>query len=143
MTAISLSLAACASNPDIKTDYDHRIDFSQYQTYGFFNPLGIENPNYSSIQGSVFRDAISKEMERRGYKRSDNPDLMINVSGQRQNRTTITTNIDLVDRVRKQMVWEGVVTGRVKENKSRLDDRERIYTRIQEMFAAYPFRAGQ
>ena len=95
MLAVSvLLLASCASKPTIVSDYDHTIDFSQYKTYAFFNPMGIENPNYSSIYGSIFRSAISKEMESRGYKMSDNPDLMINVSGRLEDKTRVTTTSD-------------------------------------------------
>jgi hypothetical protein len=176
-------LASCASKPTIETDYDHSIDFSQYTTYGFFNPMGIENPNYSSIYGSIFRAAISKEMESRGYKMSDNPDLMINVSGRLQDKTKVTTtsdpymgggyygyrrgaygawggygygtqthvsnytegtvNVDMVDRAMKRMVWEGVAVGRIDEKRTNEESRANIHAGIQEMFAGYPFRAGQ
>ena len=94
LAVVAMLLAGCASRPSIETDYDHTIDFSQYKTYGFFNPMGIENPNYSSIYGSIFRDAISKEMDSRGYKKSDNPDLMINVSGRLQSKIRVTTASD-------------------------------------------------
>jgi len=183
LTGVAVILASCASKPTIESDYDHTIDFSQYKTYGFFNPMGIENPNYSSIYGSIFRTAISKEMESRGYKMSDNPDLMINVSGRLQDKTKVTTtadpymsggyygyrrgaygawggygygttthvsnytegtvNVDMVDRAQKRMVWEGVAVGRVKENKTNDETRANINGGIQEMFAGYPFRAGQ
>jgi len=89
-----LLLAACASGPAIESDYDHTVDFSQFKTYGFYNPLGIENPNYSSIYGSVFRDAIGKELDARGYRQSDNPDLLINVSARLQDKTRVTTTSD-------------------------------------------------
>jgi hypothetical protein len=180
--AAILLLAACASKPTIQTDYDQTIDFSQYRTFGFFKPMCIENPNYSSIYGAIFRDAIGKEMESRGYVQADNPDLMINVSGRLQDKTRVTTvsdpyvggyygyrhgyygawggygygtsthvseytegtiNVDIVDRERKRMVWEGVAVGRVNEKKSSDERRESIYTGIRDMFAAYPFRAGQ
>ena len=183
LAGAAILLAACASGPTIESDYDRTIDFSQYKTYGFFNPMGIENPNYSSIYGSIFRDAISKEMESRGYRMSDNPDLMINVSGRLQDKTKVTTtsdpymsggyygyrrgaygawggygygttthvssytegtvNVDIVDRNLKRMVWEGVAVGRVNEKKSNEETRANIYSGIQEMFAGYPFRAGQ
>lgn len=183
LTAAALLLASCASGPTIETDYDHTADFSKYTTYGFFNPMGIENPNYSSIYGSIFRDAISKEMDSRGYRQSANPDLLINVSGRLQEKTKVTTtadpymaggyygyrrgmygawggygygttthvsnytegtvNVDIVDRVAKRMVWEGVAVGRVHEDKSSEERRKAIHAGIKEMFAAYPFRAGQ
>jgi hypothetical protein len=94
ITAAALLMASCASGPAIVTDYDHTVDFSQYRTYAFFNPMGIEGPNYSSIYGSIFRDVISKEMESRGYRQSDNPDLLINVSGRLQDKTRVTTTSD-------------------------------------------------
>ncbi len=182
-SAAALLIAGCASKPTIQTDYDHTVDFSQFKTYGFFNPLGIENPNYSSIYGSIFRDAISKEMESRGYTQSNNPDLLINVSGRLQDKTKVTTtsdpymaggyygyrrgaygawggygygtsthvsqytegtiNVDMVDRAQKRMVWEGVAVGRVSESRTNDETRTKIYDGIQEMFSAYPFRAGQ
>jgi len=183
LVAGALLIASCASKPTIETDYDHTVDFSAYKTYAFFNPMGIENPNYSSIYGSIFRDAISKEMESRGYVKSDNPDLLINVSGRLQDKTKVTTtsdpymsggyygyrrgaygawggygygtqthvsqytegtvNVDMVDRAQKRMVWEGVAVGRVNEKRTNEETRTNIYAGIQEMFAGYPFRAGQ
>jgi hypothetical protein len=183
LATAALLLASCASKPNINTDYDHTVDFSQYKTYAFFNPMGIENPNYSSIYGSIFREAISKEMESRGYTKSDNPDLLINVSGRLQDKTKVTTtsdpymsgsyygyrrgrygawggygygtttnvsnytegtvNVDMVDRVQKRMVWEGVAVGRVNEKRTNEETRKNINAGIQEMFSAYPFRAGQ
>jgi hypothetical protein len=183
IAGISVLLASCASGPDIRSDYDHTVDFSQFKTYNFFSPMGIENPNYSSVLGSVFRDAIGQEMESRGYVQSDTPDLMINVSGRLKDKTKVTTtsdpymhggyygyrrgyygawggygygttthvsqytegtvNVDLVDRLEKRMVWEGVAVGRVKENNTPEQTRTNIYAGIKEMFAGYPFRAGQ
>jgi hypothetical protein len=183
LAVVAMALASCASKPTIESDYDPTIDFSQFKTYGFFNPMGIENPNYSSIWGSVFREAIGKEMESRGYTQSDNPDLMINVSGRLQDKTKVTTtsdpymgggyygyrrghygtwggygygtsthvsnytegtiNVDMVDRTAKRMVWEGVAMGRVNEKNTNEERRVVINSAILEMFAGYPFRAGQ
>ena len=183
LAAAAVILASCASKPTIESDYDHTIDFTQYKTYNFFSPMGIESPSYSSIYGSIFRSAIGKEMESRGYTQSDNPDLMINVSGRLQDKTKVTTtsdpymgggyygyrrghygawggygygttthvsnytegtiNVDMVDRAMKRMVWEGVAMGRVDEKKTSEERRQGINAGIQEMFAAYPFRAGQ
>ncbi len=183
LAVAALLIASCASKPTIETDYDHSVDFSQYKTYAFFNPMGIENPNYSSIYGSIFRQAISREMESRGYVKSDNPDLLINVSGRLQDKTKVTTtsdpymsggyygyrrgaygawggygygsqthvsqytegtvNVDMVDRMQKRMVWEGVAVGRVNEKRTNEETRTNINNGILEMFAGYPFRASQ
>jgi hypothetical protein len=94
LAVATLLLAACSSGPQIKADYDPSVDFSQYQTFNFYNPMGIENPNYSSILGQMFRDAITREMEKRGYTLSDNPDLMMNVSAILEDKTKVTTYND-------------------------------------------------
>ncbi|MGA9574951.1 MAG: DUF4136 domain-containing protein [Lysobacterales bacterium] len=87
-------VTACASKPTIQTDYDHSIDFGQYKTYGYFSPMGIENPNYSSLLGQMFRDAIDAQMQARGYVKSGNPDLLFNVSARLEDKTKVTTTSD-------------------------------------------------
>jgi hypothetical protein len=87
-------VTACASSPTIQSDYDHSVDFSQYKTYGYYSPMGIENPNYSSLLGSMFRDAIDAQMRPRGYVQSNNPDILINVSARLEDKTKVTTTTD-------------------------------------------------
>ena len=87
-------LAACSSGPQIRTDYDHTVNFSNYKTFGFFQPLSIEGPDYSTIYGTVFREAATREMEARGYTKSDHPDLLINVSARLQEKTNVRTTSD-------------------------------------------------
>jgi hypothetical protein len=175
-------LAACSSGPKIKADYDPSVDFSGYKTYNFYKPMGIENPNYSSLLGQMFREAIGREMDQRGYVLSNDPDLLLNVSARLDDKTKVTTyndpmmggyygyrrgfydpwygygygtqthvsqytegtvNIDMVDARQKRMVWEGVAVGRVDEEKTNAEVREAINSGVIEMFASYPFRAGQ
>lgn len=87
-------ITGCASSVQIHSDYDHSVDFSQYKTYGYYTPMGIENPNYSSLLGQMFRDAIDAQMLPRGYTKSDNPDVLINVSAKLQDKTRVTTMSD-------------------------------------------------
>ena len=93
MVIIAL-LAACASSTKIHSDYDHSVDFSQYKTYGYYSPMGIENPNYSSLLGQMFRDAIDVQMKQRGYVKSSNPDVLFNVSARMEDKTRVTTTSD-------------------------------------------------
>jgi len=87
-------LSACSTPAKIHSDYDQSIDFSQYKTYGYFSPMGIENPNYSSLLGQMFRDAIDAQMKPRGYVLSNNPDLLLNVSARLEDKTKVTTTSD-------------------------------------------------
>ena len=87
-------VTGCGSTTKIHSDYDHSLDFSQYKTYNYYSPMGIENPNYSSLLGQMFRDAIDAQMLPRGYVKSDNPDLLINVSARLEDKTKVTTTSD-------------------------------------------------
>lgn len=91
---VSTLITACASPVKIHSDYDHSVDFSQFKTYGYYSPMGIENPNYSSLFGSHFRAAIDAQMKPRGYVQSSNPDLLINVSARMEDKTKVTTMSD-------------------------------------------------
>lgn len=90
LIAAVLLTTACASGPKIQTNYDPSVDFSNYRTYGFFKPMSIEGENYSTIYGAVFREAIGREMEARGYARADEPDLLINVSARMQEKIQVS-----------------------------------------------------
>jgi len=90
----ALVLSACSSGPEIKADYDPSVDFSEYRTFNFYKPMGIENPNYSSLLGQMFRESITRQMEQRGYTLSDDPDLLMNVSASLEDKTRVTTYND-------------------------------------------------
>jgi hypothetical protein len=77
---IATLLTACEATTQVRSDSSSTADFSKYQTYGFFDPMGIEAGYNSPVFGEKFRAAISQEMESRGYRISANPDLIINVT---------------------------------------------------------------
>ncbi|HEY9318843.1 MULTISPECIES: DUF4136 domain-containing protein [unclassified Achromobacter] len=88
MTAL---LAACASGPTVKGDYDHQADFAQYRTFGYMNPLGTDKAGYSSLLTERLKDATRGQMEMRGYAYSaTNPDLLVNFSAKLQQKTQVT-----------------------------------------------------
>lgn len=79
--ALVAVVSACATGPEIRSDYDTSVNFAQYRTYGFLgwdarNPT----PEYSSLTEQRIRDAIAREMSARGYQQSDDPDLLVNFS---------------------------------------------------------------
>lgn len=73
-------LSACSSGLAVRSDIDPTVDFSLYKTYNFFEPMGIEGGYNSPVFGEHFREAISGQMNRRGYRLSDTPGMLINVT---------------------------------------------------------------
>ena len=73
-------LSACSSGLTVRSDSDPSANFSQYQSYNFFDPMGIEAGYNSPIFGENFRAAISNEMRQKRYRKTDSPDLLVNVT---------------------------------------------------------------
>ena len=72
-------LSACSSSKlQVRSDIDPSTNFAQFRTFNFFDPMGIEGGYNSPIFGELFREAITREMQQRGYRLSDSPDLMVN-----------------------------------------------------------------
>jgi hypothetical protein len=73
-------LTACASNQRIQSDYDTSVDFSEYRTYNFSRQIETENPELPELLELQFSDAIERQMLVRGYTKADNPDVLIQVT---------------------------------------------------------------
>lgn len=72
-------LTACASGPQLRTDYAPGVDFTAYETFGFARELGTDRAGYTSLITSHFKSAVRAEMEDLGYRYvEDDPDLIVN-----------------------------------------------------------------
>jgi len=178
--AASLALSGCASGPDVRADYDKSVDFGKYRTYGFVAKSGTDSTDFKSLATQMLQNAASREMESRGYTRSDTPDLVINFKGKLEDKTDVesvpapyygpgwgyggwygapyggwggsevttrhykvgTLVMDVVDREKRQVVFqggvEGVVTKEMQQNREAA-----INGAVAHIFAKYPFVAGQ
>ena len=88
----ALVLAGCASGPSIYANADPAANFSGYQTYNFMNPLGTDRPGYSSTLSQYLRTAASRELEARGFRKSDSPDLLVNFNVKTKEKVQTTTS---------------------------------------------------
>ncbi len=173
------ALAACATGPDVRVDYDRAADFSRYRTFGWASPLGTDRAGYATLTTDRLKAAVEREMRARGYTYSPNaPDLLVNFQGRFRERLQVsggpaflpsayygyraydvfpgyalgtgpfvdqytegTINVDLVDRPRDTLVWEGVAMAPLTD-RDLIYPQERIDTLIGAIFARYPYRAG-
>ena len=86
-----VATSGCSSGAKIRSDYDPGADFSQYKTYNFFTDAGPEETSYQSFFSQYMVEAISIEMDKRGYVKSDDPDLLVNFNAILQEKTKVTT----------------------------------------------------
>lgn len=89
LIAASLFISACSSGLQVRSDVDPTADFGQYKTFNFFAVLGIEGGHNSPVFGEHYRAVLSRELRQRGYRKSETPDLLINVTMRADDKTRI------------------------------------------------------
>lgn len=174
LTLVSVWLAGCATGPTIITNSDPSVDWTQYRTFGFFNPLGTDRGTVRSLTSNQLIESTTREMEKAGLRLADSqPELLINfVLSTRETiqtrpstsasmhhsrgrystwsgwsmsasttevvqRTEGTLGIDVVDRARNQLVWEGAATKRITDS-TRQNQAEVLDAAITEIFTQFP-----
>ncbi len=83
--------AGCTSGPSIFVNSDPAASFASYRTYNFVTPLGTDTSSYSSLLSQYLRAATARELESRGYTRSDNPDVLVNFNVKTKDKIQTTT----------------------------------------------------
>jgi hypothetical protein len=78
LITLGLLLAACATGPRVRTDLDPSANFTLYRTYNFAPETGTDRAGYSTLITARFKQAVSREMEARGYRLAESPDLLVN-----------------------------------------------------------------
>ncbi len=96
MTAAAAALAsvlmtACASAPDIRTDYNRSADFNAYRSFGFMKSPGTDRQGYESLTTQYLKSAVQREMTSRGYQYNvQAPDLLVNFNARTQEKVQVT-----------------------------------------------------
>ena len=94
LVGIAMVFAGCAA-PKINTrsQSDPGVNLASYHTYNFVSEPGTNRGGYSTPITGYFKGAISRELNARGYKLSeDNPELLINFN------TNARENVDVQTR---------------------------------------------
>lgn len=88
--AVMLAMASAAFSREIKTDYDHHANFSQYKTYSWGK---IETPN--PLWDDRIKEAVSRELSKKGWSEvPSGGDVTIMVIGTTRERPTLRTFYD-------------------------------------------------
>ena len=82
-----LAVASCSSIK-VYSDYDNKVDFSQYKTYAF-HKNGIDKVEISELDKKRILNAIDSELSKKGMVKSQNPDLLINIFTKERERIDV------------------------------------------------------
>lgn len=83
-----LFIAAACSSVRVDSDYDNKVDFSQYKTYAY-QKSGIDKAEISDLDKKRILRAIDAEMSKKGYSKSDSPDLLVNIFTKERERVDV------------------------------------------------------
>jgi hypothetical protein len=65
---------------------DPAADFSRYSSYGYTPIIDTDGAQYQSLETGFLKDAVSRELESRGFTRSETPDIVVNFAIQTQEK---------------------------------------------------------
>lgn len=83
--ALGCLVSACSST-QVYATHDPSADFRNYTTYGFVPQLGTDDPQYGSLLSEFLKQAAARELEARGYRAAEKPDLLVNFYVRTQDR---------------------------------------------------------
>lgn len=75
---LGVLLFASCNSIRVATDYDQTVNFQQFKTYAFLKE-GVDEVKISDLDKKRILKAIDEEMSAKGYHKSENPDLLINI----------------------------------------------------------------
>ena len=79
LAVTALLLSACASTPNTFYNSDPGVDFSQYNSFGFFPQLSTDKAQYQSLVSNFLKVAVAQEFDKRGFVHDEeNPQLRVN-----------------------------------------------------------------
>jgi hypothetical protein len=100
LTAV-VGLASCTSPRQANIDYDRTVDFSQYQTFAFYQEAAAPaadseqdaKPAYDPLLDQHFKAAITSEMAALGYRLDEAaPQLLVNYQTNIENREDVRSS---------------------------------------------------
>jgi len=92
LVAALLALAGCTTAPVVRVEYDRAVDFAQYKTFGFFDPLGTDRSGYETVVSQYLKAATRRELEARGLRfDAEAPQLKVNFNARLSEKLRSTT----------------------------------------------------
>ena len=87
---VALFLGSACTSLGVYTDYDTSINFSNYRTFAFYKP-GIDKAEISDLEKRRILRSIEEVLEEKGYRKSDNADLLVTIATKEEDDITVST----------------------------------------------------
>jgi len=97
LLAFGLGLGACSSSENYtRTDSRPGLDLSRYHTYNFMDAVARNDSTFQNSGSNIFdlKRSVTRQLELRGFRQAENPDLWVNIGMVNERRTqTRETNL--------------------------------------------------
>ncbi len=90
LPAMFVIVMAGCTGIKVSSDFDRKADFSKYKTFNFSKE--VDKVTLNDLNRRRLKDAITKEMEAKGYETSTTPDVLVNAFVKGQTKYTATAN---------------------------------------------------
>ena len=87
---VVLFFSSCSS-VQVLSDYDREADFNTYKSYAFYK-TGIDKAQISDLDKKRILRAIENEMSKRGFVKSQNPDILVSIFTKEKEQVDIYNN---------------------------------------------------
>jgi hypothetical protein len=166
LVLLLLFTVTSCSSIRVYSDYDKKVDFSQYKTYAYYKN-GIDKAEISDLDKKRILRAIDEVMATKGFTKSETPDMLISINAKSEQNvnvnnfnggwgwgfgwgwdpfwggnTMVSTStdgiltIDLIDAKLKELIWQGEGTGYLTKNVDKKDENVKLF--VTEILAQYP-----
>jgi hypothetical protein len=89
---LPIGLLLSCSSVDVVSDYDREASFTNYKTYAFYK-TGIDRAQISDLDKRRILMAIEDEMARKGFVKSEAPDLLVSIFTTEKERVDVYNNV--------------------------------------------------
>jgi len=166
LSLVLLFLVASCSSVRVSSDYDTKTDFSKFKTFAFYKK-GIDKVEISDLDKRRILKALESEMLAKGFTKSENPDLLVNIFTKSRQKVDIYNNyhmyygwhpwyygpnfgmhvskytegtlfVDLIDASKKELAWQGIGSGALTTSGNIEKKEERIKNFVAEIMTKYP-----
>lgn len=86
-----LFVATSCVSVKVASDYDKSVNFNEYKTYAFYKK-GIDKADISDLDKRRILKAIEKELETKGFTKSEDPDVLVNIFTKSTNKVNVRNN---------------------------------------------------
>ena len=88
---VMLFIASSCVSVRVSSDYDKEADFNKYKTFAFYKK-GIDKVDISDLDKRRILRAIEADLVAKGFTKSENPDLLVNIFTKSREKINVYNN---------------------------------------------------